>query len=96
MYQVLPLIQTTYRILHTHVILRQMTCGIEAHARKQIENKPTPTLTQTNNASTSDHNLLNPESRQNMTIPSDSEEQQPTILESPAKKQLLHNNVGID
>jgi predicted transcriptional regulator len=65
--------------------------------RKQIENKTTPTLTQTNNASTSDHNLLNPEARQNMTIPSDSEEQQPIILQSPAKKQqLLHNNVGID
>ena len=40
--------------------------------RKQIENKTTPTLTQTstttNNTSTSDHNILNLGAPQNMTI----------------------------
>jgi predicted transcriptional regulator len=40
--------------------------------RKQIENKTTPTLTQTatnnNNASTPDHNILNLGAPQNMTI----------------------------
>jgi hypothetical protein len=60
---------------------------------KQIENKTTPILAQTttNNASTSDHNILNLGAPQNMTIPLDSEELKSTILLSTTKKQLRVN-----